>query len=59
VDFSEVDLETELVDLSDVSLATLRECDAELTAQSLRRVVSQVERPRANIGSGGPPGRVD
>ncbi|GAA3731531.1 hypothetical protein GCM10022225_11750 [Plantactinospora mayteni] len=52
------DVETELVDLSNDSLATLAGRDQELLARPLQRVMDQVERPRSNIGSG-PPGRVD
>jgi hypothetical protein len=58
VDPSLPDVETDLVDLTDESLSTLRNCDAELLAPSLRRLLLQVERPRVNIGSG-PPGRSD
>jgi hypothetical protein len=59
VDHSPADVETELIDLSDVSLTMLRECDRSLLEASLERVLDQVDRPRANIGSSGPPGRVD
>ncbi|MEN3613728.1 hypothetical protein AAH979_29785 [Plantactinospora sp. ZYX-F-223] len=52
------DVETELVDLSNDSLATLAGRDQELLTRPLQRVMDQVERPRSNIGSG-PPGRVD
>ncbi|MGX7671745.1 hypothetical protein [Plantactinospora sp. DSM 117369] len=52
------DVETELVDLSNDSLATLAGYDQDLLTRPLQRVMDQVERPRSNIGSG-PPGRVD
>jgi hypothetical protein len=58
VDLSRGDVETELIDLSDIFFSMLRGWDTELLASSLRRVMNQVERPRANIGSG-PPGRID
>jgi hypothetical protein len=53
------DVETELVDLSNDSLATLAGYDQDLLTRPLRRVMAQVERPRSNIGQTGPPGRVD
>ncbi|GIG91561.1 hypothetical protein [Plantactinospora endophytica] len=53
------DVETELVDLSADSLATLAGRDRELLARPLQQVLYQVERPRSNIGGSGPPGRVD
>lgn len=53
------ELVTELVDLSGVPLSRLRAVGTgELTAQ-VQRVLRQVERPRANLGSSGPPGRAD
>jgi hypothetical protein len=52
-------VETQLVDLSDISLMTLRSVDADAVAPSLRRLLEQVESPRANAGGSGPPGRVD
>jgi hypothetical protein len=51
-------VETDLVDVSQLPLSLFETCDpSELTA-SRRRVLSQVDHPRANLGSG-PPGRVD
>lgn len=52
-------VETELIDLTDVSLASLRDYDATALAPSMIRLMHQVERPRANLGGGNPPGRVD
>jgi hypothetical protein len=52
-------VETDLIDLTGLSLSTLRACDATLLAPSLERVLQQVERPRVNLGGQGPPGRVD
>lgn len=52
-------VETELIDLTDVSLAGLRDYDTITLAHSMTRLMHQVERPRANLGGGGPPGRVD
>jgi hypothetical protein len=49
---------TELIDLTGISLATLRTCDERLLAPSLDRVLRLVDRPRPNLGTG-PPGRVD
>jgi hypothetical protein len=50
--------ETELLDLSEISLAELPHQPAELLAPYLKVLFSQVERPRYNLGSA-PPGRVD
>jgi hypothetical protein len=59
VDHFSEDVETELIDLTDIAFAALRGCDATWFAPSLRRLMHQVERPRANIGNTGPPGRDD
>ncbi|MBU2667889.1 hypothetical protein KOI35_30695 [Actinoplanes bogorensis] len=59
MDQSSQDVETELVDLSEVSLGMLRSTDPELLNESMSRLLEQVARPRLNIGNGGPPGRVD
>jgi hypothetical protein len=50
---------TGLVDLSDVSLANLLSCDATALQFSTLQVLGQLDRPRVNLGGGGPPGRVD
>ena len=52
-------VETELIDLTGVSLAGLRDYDAGTLAPSMARLMHQVERPRANLGGTSPPGRVD
>ncbi|HEY3867221.1 MAG TPA: hypothetical protein VGM10_02690 [Actinocrinis sp.] len=52
-------VETELIDLTDVSLAGLRNYDATDLAPSLARLMHQIERPRANLGGTNPPGRID
>lgn len=52
-------VETELIDLTDVSLADLRDYDATDLAPSMARLMHQVKRPRANLGGSNPPGRVD
>jgi FXSXX-COOH protein len=59
VDQSVGEVETELVDLSHVSLSALRDCDRSQLTSSLRRIVEQIDGARANIGSTGTPGRVD
>jgi hypothetical protein len=59
VDHFSGDVETQLIDLTDVAFSMLRGCDARWLAPSLHRVMHQVERPRANIGGSGPPGRSD
>lgn len=52
-------VETELIDLTGVSLAGLRDYDATTLAPSITRLMHQIERPRANLGGTNPPGRVD
>jgi hypothetical protein len=59
VDLSPTDVETDLVDLSDISLSTLHLCDRVALSRSVERLLTQVDRPRANLGGNGPPGRVD
>lgn len=54
---SEQTVETMLVDLGDVSLAELR--TVALPADQVEAVVRQVQRPKTNLGSSGPPGRSD
>lgn len=48
-------IETQLLDLGEVSLADLRRLRLE---QDKERIIRQVERPRLNLGTG-PPGRAD
>jgi hypothetical protein len=50
--------ETELVDLTDISLRELSHQPAEDLASDFMILYSQVERPRFNLGNA-PPGRVD
>jgi hypothetical protein len=50
--------ETQLVDLSAVSLQGLAEQPREALEADLKILFSQVERPRYNLGNG-PPGRAD
>lgn len=52
-------VETELIDLTEISFAELRNYDAADLAPSLDRVMRQIEQPRANLGGSAPPGRVD
>lgn len=52
-------VETEMIDLTAISISALRTCDEAELALSMRRVLVQTMRPRANIGGTGPPGRVD
>ena len=52
------EIETQLADLSEISLEQLRRQRTEALEPFLRILFSQVERPRFNLGSG-PPGRVD
>jgi hypothetical protein len=59
VHLSRTDVETELIDLSEVSLSTLDRCDRAALSPSIERLLKQVDRPRANLGGTGAPGRVD
>jgi hypothetical protein len=52
------DVATNLVDLGDRSLDELRDGLGNLR-ENVERLLSQVARPRVNIGSTGPPGRAD
>ncbi|GAA4945216.1 hypothetical protein [Actinoplanes utahensis] len=58
MDLSPVEVETDLIDLSEISLATLHRCDPSVLSASVRKILAQVDNPRANLGTG-PPGRVD
>lgn len=59
MDLSPADVETDLIDLSEVSLRALHQCDRDALADSVQRLLSQVDRPRSNLGGSAPPGRVD
>ncbi|MFI5894690.1 hypothetical protein ACIA5D_31775 [Actinoplanes sp. NPDC051513] len=51
--------ETEMISLEGYSLSDLRVDRSPELTQAVRRVLSQVERPRVNLGGNGPPGRAD
>jgi hypothetical protein len=51
--------QTELMSLTDWSLEDLRADQSESLAEAVQMVLHQVERPRANLGGAGPPGRAD
>ena len=53
------ELRTQLPDLGETSLEQLWHQDGNELMPFLQILFSQVERPRANLGSTGPPGRVD
>jgi hypothetical protein len=56
------DMETDLPDLTGMSLEALGELRLEQSAElaaAVEAVLHQVERPRANMGGSGPPGRAD
>jgi hypothetical protein len=59
VDRSSPEIETEMVDLTEVSFDELRTNPAEPLEPYLNRVITSIARPRMNLGGGGPPGRVD
>lgn len=52
-------LDTELIDLSDCSVEHILDIPVRQLAPYLDRTLLQVERPRANLGGSGPPGRAD
>lgn len=52
-------IETELVSLTGYSLGDLRTDRSRALAEATQIVLRQVERPRANLGGGSPPGRAD
>jgi hypothetical protein len=53
------DIDTDLVDLSDSSLDDLWDDRSVDLLANVQTVLRQVERPRANLGGSGPPGRAD
>jgi len=53
------DLESDVIDLTDCSLAELRACGIESLEPALDRLLRQVYRPRSNYGGTGEPGRAD
>ena len=59
MDLSPADVETDLIDLSRLSLAMLHRCSRSALADSVETLLKQVDRPRSNLGGAGPPGRVD
>ncbi|MCM4077912.1 hypothetical protein [Paractinoplanes hotanensis] len=59
MDLSPGDVETDLIDLSKLSLAMLYQCDESVLANSVKTLLRQVDRPRVNLGGSGPPVRVD
>lgn len=52
-------VETVLIDLANVPIASLVDYDLDVLGPSLSAVMAQVDRPRKNIGNTGPPGRAD
>lgn len=53
------DVISELVDLSDCSLRDIRTQHGRVPSAAVSQALRQVERPRANLGGAGPPGRAD
>jgi hypothetical protein len=58
VDLDPPEIETDLVDLSAISLRDLCETDRRLLASSRTAMLEQLRHARVNLGSN-PPGRVD
>lgn len=56
---SEHTVPTEMVSLSGMRLADLRQDRSPELAAAVETVLRQVEKPRANLGGAGPPGRAD
>jgi hypothetical protein len=54
-----VAIETEMISLVGYSLGSLRADRSRELADAVQLVLRQVERPRANLGGSGPPGRAD
>ncbi|HEU5332406.1 MAG TPA: hypothetical protein VFU73_06580 [Actinocrinis sp.] len=52
-------LETDMVDLEDYTVDEVHELDQADLSPSVDIIRQQVERPRANLGGSGPPGRAD
>ena len=52
-------IESELVDLSNCRLRDLRVRHDDDLMAAVEQALSQVARPRTNLGSSGPPGRAD
>lgn len=55
----EIDIETQMPDLSDISFEEIRSPVTPLWEPYLSRIMVSIARPRVNIGGTGPPGRVD
>lgn len=56
---SPAELDTELIDLTEYSVSDILDVSEHQLAPYLDRTILQVERPRANLGGSGPPGRAD
>jgi hypothetical protein len=52
-------IETGLVSLAGYTLSELRADQSRELLDAVQLVLRQVERPRANLGGSGPPGRAD
>jgi hypothetical protein len=52
-------IRTDLADLTHVNVGDLPKRDRERLRPFFEALYAQVERPRLNIGGGGPPGRAD
>lgn len=52
-------IEPDLVSLAGYTLSELRTDRSPELLEAVQQVLRQVERPRANLGGSGPPGRAD
>jgi hypothetical protein len=59
VDRFSADIETNLIDLRDIPLDKLQSCDPGVLAPIMAEIHRQLDGLRFNLGSTGPPGRVD
>ncbi|WP_157239915.1 hypothetical protein [Catenuloplanes japonicus] len=53
------DVQSDLIDLTEISMDDLRQCDPRIFAESLDRILQQIEKPRFNLGTGPPGQRID
>jgi hypothetical protein len=59
MDLSAATLDTEVLDLTDVSMNDLRHLSVPGWDHAADRLIRQAQRPRTNFGGTGPPGRAD
>jgi len=55
----ECDIESELIDLSSVSMTALRELNDTVFRQALQHVIQQTSHPQVTVGNGSGSARID